>query len=393
MKTGLPLLKQLILASIFFLIIGTASAQTMEWQLVKSGESSTDPDGVGPAIGTVSFTLQIHSVSGSVSNINTISTGYSYQSSSNMVPGNPGCPATVNNPANITVGAAFPGWSFNAVNQCGIAAQTTASKIFDRRAVGTFEGSNVTITTAWVDMFTVTLWALGTPAVSGYVIVNSGEGGSPGEFTTYTVSDQDGNSIAANSLTYTTPLFVGPPLPVGLSKFDITCTGNGAQLNWQTLTEQNSSNFEIEKSMNGATGWTTIGSSIAAGNSLNVKQYQYFDLKGGTAYYRLRQVDKDGRFTYSNVQNVNCLTKFSNILVYPVPARNKLNVVLETGRSSKATIVLVDVSGKMVSQQRADLQKGMNNLSIEVAGLSSGQYYLKVLGSDMFSTQKVTIIK
>ncbi len=104
-------------------------------------------------------------------------------------------------------------------------------------------------------------------------------------------------------------------------------------------------------------------------------------------------MDKDGRFTYSSVEKVNCITRSASILLYPIPAKNILNVVLSTERSSKATVVLVDISGKILRQISTELQKGTNNLKVNVTGLSSGEYILKVLGSDNFKAQKVTIIR
>lgn len=395
MKTFVQSLKKSVLIIIITVFGLQVNAQTLEWRLVSADYNSADPDGVGPAKSSVSFTLQAHTTSGTVANINTISTGWTYQATQ-MVPtgaNGPGCPSTVSNPANVVVSQSFgTNWHYNTVNECGLAPlSSVGGKFFDFRAVGTFEGDPTSISTTWVDLFTVTLWTIGL-ADEGYVIINSSEGGSPGEFTTYAVSDDIGTSYSTNSLTYNTPLRLGPPLPVGLSNFDITCTGNGAKLNWQTLTEQNSKNFEVERSNNGANGWSSIGSTSAAGNSTSVKQYEYYDLKGGTAYYRLRQTDKDGRYTYSSVQKVSCKSPSSSILLYPVPAKNMLNLVLATERDTKATILLVDISGKIMRQVRTDLQKGTNNLKVNIAGLSSGEYILKVVGSEVFKTQKVTII-
>ena len=386
-------MKSLLLA-LAFSCVGVAShAQTLEWRLVNSSFDNTDPDGAGPAIGSASFTLQIHSTGANAANINTISTGYSYNSADVMVPtgvSGPGCSAQANNPANVTVAPTFgDGWAYTAVNQCGNVTQTTGGQTFNRRAVGTLEGTNTTITSAWADVMTIRMWRLTNNA---FVIINSSEGGTPGQFTTYAVSNDIGTSIPTNSLTYNIPLSLGAPLPVGLSNFGITCTGNGALLNWKTLNEQNSRSFEIEKSSNGATNWTLVGSTNAAGNSTAARQYEYYDLKGGTAYYRLRQVDKDGRFTYSSVQRVNCESQLSSILLYPNPAKNNLNVVLAAERDAKATIVLYDISGKAMHQISTQLMKGNNNIKLNIAGLSSGEYILKVIGTEVFKTQKVTVI-
>ncbi len=397
MKSALSFFRQVTLMMAFSFLMFELNAQTMEWRLVSGVYDNTDPDGeVGPAKASASFTLQVHTISGTANNINTISTGWSYQAANHMIPtgsSGPGCPATVSNPANVVVSASLGlSWRFNSVNQCGLVAQLAGGKDFENRAVGTLEGDPISITTAWQDLFTVTLWEIGV-ANEGYVIINSGEGGSPGTFTTYAVSDDIGTTFPVNSLTYSTPLRLGSPLPVGLGNFDITCTGNGAKLNWQTLTEQNSKNFEIEKSTNGATGWSSLGSTLAAGLSATTKNYEYFDLRSGSAYYRLKQVDKDGRYTYSQVQKANCLTKTNAVLVYPVPAKNILNVVLGAERSGKATLVLVDISGSVVKQHPIELLKGTNNFKLNISGLSAGEYLVKVIGSEAFKTQKVSIIK
>ena len=100
---------------------------------------------------------------------------------------------------------------------------TTGSQTFDRRAVG-YSGTEVpsTLTTTYVDIFTVTLWTLSTVnPEGGYVVINSGAGGTPGAFSTYAVSDDLANEYVANSLTYDTPLALGTgALPVLFTKFD-----------------------------------------------------------------------------------------------------------------------------------------------------------------------------
>jgi hypothetical protein len=78
--------------------------------------------------------------------------------------------------------------------------------------------------------------------------------------------------------------------------------------------------------------------------------------------------------------------------LYPNPAKNNLNVVLATERDAKATIVLYDISGKAMRQISTQLMKGNNNIKLNIAGLSSGEYILKVLGTEIFKTQKVTVI-
>src|ERR1017187_3599768 len=95
-------------------------AQTCEWRLVNATYNSTDPDGAGPALASITFTMQIHTTSGTISAVNDISTGWSFLSTDLMVPTTPGC-SVVSNPANVTLSAAFlaGGFAFTTGNQCG----------------------------------------------------------------------------------------------------------------------------------------------------------------------------------------------------------------------------------------------------------------------------------
>lgn len=368
----------LIVFSICF-VQQTVVAQICEWRLANATYNTTDPDGAGPATGFVTFTLQAHTVSGTVTNVNAISTGFSYQSSNAMIPTTPGC-AIVSNPANITVSPYYVsgGFAYTTVNQCGIFSQSAGGQSFDRRAVGTMDGTNVTITTTWQDMFTVTLWTLGSSfPQGGRVIINSGAGGSPGEFTTYAISDADANEYVANSLTYNTPLELGGSLPVLFTKFEAKCNSNGTLISWATAQEQNSNRFEIERSENNGTDWKLVGTVQAAGNSSKDINYQQLDLSGGAALYRIKQIDNEGKFLYTAVERTNCQVKNTSIAIYPIPANNVLNVVIKSDKAVNTQFMIYDVSGKLVKRVSTSILNGNNNLRIDLTGLIAGQYLLR----------------
>jgi hypothetical protein len=179
-------------------------------------------------------------------------------------------------------------------------------------------------------------------------------------------------------------------LPVTLTTFENTCTNAGVKLTWQTASEINSSHFDVENSSNGTT-WTTIGTTKATGTGAAKKDYQFIDVKGAADFYRLKQVDKDGRFTYSATQKANCKPKEASVHIYPVPARTELNVVINAGKSSKVDILLVDVFGRVGRKLNTDLKQGKNNLHLNVNGLAAGQYFLKIVGAEFMQTQKVMI--
>ncbi len=369
-------------------------AQVCEWRISNPTYSSVDPDGAGPAKGSATFTVQIHALTGTVNDVNTISMGWSYQSANAMIPGNPGC-TVVSNPANVAVSPAFAGagFTFTTVNQCGTFSQTAGGETFDKRAVGTMDGTSINLTVSWVDVFTVTLWTVGTSAPEGgYVTINSGAGGTPGPFPTYAVANVNANESIVNSLSYGKPVPLGSAsVPVTLAKFEASCLPTGAMLKWQTLSEENSDRFDVERSNDG-NNWQVIATRKAAGSGSSATHYEVVDARPpAAAYYRLRLVDKDGKFSYSEVAKISCDIKVPLLLVYPVPATDVVNITLALEQSSKVTFRILDVAGKLYSLTSRDLLQGDNQIQLNVSGFSAGQYILSVQDGDQFYTEKLIV--
>ena len=370
----------LVTSIVIFSVSVKTNAQTCEWRLANPTYSVVDPDGAGPATGSVTFTLQIHTTSGSIPNVTGISTGWSWQSSNAMLPTGSPCGAnSVTQPANITISTAFTGFTYNNVDECsGSVNFTTGSQTFDRRASGTVDGGTITLTTTYVDIFTVTLWTLGsTPPEGGYVVINSGDGGTPGAFTTYAVSDDQANEYVANSLTYDTPLPLGSgALPVLFTKFETHCTNNGATVSWSTTSESNTNYFELQRSING-NDWASVNVIKAAGNSSTGHTYQLPDFNGGASLYRIKEVDMDGQTIYTSIIRTNCEVKTVDMVIYPVPARDLLNVVIRSVKSLKTQLFIIDGVGKVVRKIDATLLNGSNTFQFNLNGLASGEYLIR----------------
>ena len=371
------------------------NAQTCEWRLANPTYSNVDPDGAGPAKGSVTFTLQIHTTGATINNINILATGWSYQSDAAMIPTTPGC-SIVSNPANVTISAAFltAGFAYTTVNQCAAFSQTTGGQTFDRTSSGSLDGTGINLTSAWVDVFTATLWTLGNiPPEGGYVIINSSSSGSPGPLASYSVSDDLANEYPANSLTYNTPLLLGSgALPVLFTKFEAGCTNNGAVVSWSTGSESNSNYFELQRSING-NDWTSVATIKAAGNSSTGRTYQQLDLGGGNAYYRIKEVDLDGRSINTSIIKTNCDRKNIDVVIYPVPARDILNVVIRSDKSLKTQLRLVDGIGRIVRKMDVSLFNGSNTFLFDLKGLASGQYILRSNDPGIYIDKKFNIIR
>lgn len=400
----LPILIKFIAISVFAVgIMSSTKAQTLEWRLGVPTYSAVDPDGAGPALGSATFTLQIHTTSGTIPDITGISTGWSYQTSRTMLPtGSPCGTNSVPQPANITMSTAFSsvGFTYNNVNECSGSVNFTAGgQTFDRRASGTVDGGTITLTTAWTDVFTVTLWTLGASyPEGGYVSINSGSGGTnvPAGivFSTYAVSDLSANEFAVNSLTYTTPLPIGSTVPVSFTKSSVSCSPSGASVVWGTASESNTSYFEVLKSVDGGNNWVAIDRKAAAGNSATDRNYQSLDLEAGAALYKIRQVDRDGRSTETAVMRSACEAKNAiTSLLYPVPAKNNMTLAVTATKMVKTTLQIVDSKGRLMQSMETTVAKGNNNIQFNVSRLAAGEYMLISTNPELQLNKKFVVAR
>lgn len=151
------------------------------------------------------------------------------------------------------------------------------------------------------------------------------------------------------------------PLPVELIHFGATWNPNLelVQLVWETASEINSDRFEIYRSSGSMLSWEMIHTASAAGNSTQIMSYTAIDNSApeGLVYCRLKQLDLDGAFEYSNIVfDVVSVKRMESIfdidMVYPNPATVELNVSLISSEETAATLNVWDAAGKIVLQQK-----------------------------------------
>ncbi|MBN8855030.1 MAG: hypothetical protein BGO55_25525 [Sphingobacteriales bacterium 50-39] len=160
------------------------------------------------------------------------------------------------------------------------------------------------------------------------------------------------------------------PLPLTLLQFTAVKQSNTAALQWQTGQEQNTRNFIIERSSDGKT-YTDIGTVEAAGTSYTKRYYYFTDNtpNEGNNYYRLRQSDLDGKFTYSPIRMLN-FTMSGNLIWYSTGV-NAAEVRLHNGSNEQYTII--NMAGSTLRTGR--LSSGVAPIS----QLPSGIYFVKVV--------------
>lgn len=207
---------------------------------------------------------------------------------------------------------------------------------------------------------------LGRDSNNNNVLVKSGVT----TFATFTLSEQQ------------------TPLPVKLISFEAKRTGTNALVTWATAVEISNSGFEVQVSTDGTTFRKLAFLASQAINSTSVLKYSFLDEelnKTGTRYYRLRQIDEDGKDDFSPVRVVSFSAANANqattLTSYPNPFNNSdLPVILvQSATAGDATLQVMDMMGRVVARQVFATVAGIQEVAIPQAStLSSGVYVAKV---------------
>jgi len=180
------------------------------------------------------------------------------------------------------------------------------------------------------------------------------------------------------------------PLPVILTDFNANLNSNNTvALSWNTQQEMNSAYFEIQRSTDGIS-WDNIGSVAAQGNSSVVTNYSYNDITplNGVAYYRLKMVDLDTKYKYSEVKVVRS-TIVKNISFFPNPARDYVNVSL-TESSTDVTLQLISQSGQVLEERKVAAGTA-STVTMQINQYAQGIYILRVAGQGTQQSSKLVI--
>lgn len=362
-----------------------SNAQTVSMRVVQGIYSNTDPDGAGPAKGTVVVRFEL------ISTIPVLADGLGlsavFQSVNLMA-------SSTNTTVALGPLASATGWSQQVDNRAGLGITSVVygTRSFDTRMIVTFNQAqgipNATIGTSWTPVCEITYWTKSVVFPEGGYIVNQ-----PGSIVAQNELSSDGglSTYPLESPNLNSPTALGSAaVPVLFTKFNAKCNANGTLISWATAQESNSSHFEIERSVNG-NSWTKIGKVSAAGNSSNDRNYQQIDLSGGTALYRIKQVDLDGKFIYTAIERTNCETKNITSVIYPVPVKDFLNVVIKSDKVLKTQLMVFETTGKLVRKIDASIINGNNNFTINMTGLASGEYFIRSSNPEINISKQFTL--
>lgn len=174
-------------------------------------------------------------------------------------------------------------------------------------------------------------------------------------------------------------------LPVELISFNAIKNNKNVDLEWKTASEINNSGFDIERSMDGR-NWTKISFVKGHGNSAVQLNYQFTDFNvfenTSLIYYRLKQIDYNGMFKYSNIRAVKNTPIVESVILSPQPANGILHV--QTSLSSGFNYHIVSAEGKILVQGSSKTNKA----SIDIGSIPAGTYYLKISDDQQTLTTK-----
>jgi hypothetical protein len=191
---------------------------------------------------------------------------------------------------------------------------------------------------------------------------------------------------------------VGPtgcfPIPVKLISFAGKSVPGGVELNWTTAQEINSSHFVVEYSTD-YSNWLAIGNVQAAGYSSNRRDYTFFHAAATAEnnFYRLRQVDLDGRTDYSNILLIKKSSSNKNSLqVTPNPATaGNIQLQISSTENYQADMMIIDFTGKIVFKTNFSVIRGANTYRIPATRLAKGGYMVLVKGDNFMLNEKLVI--
>ena len=179
----------------------------------------------------------------------------------------------------------------------------------------------------------------------------------------------------------------GQTLPLTWLSFTAKQVHDAVQLDWFTAAETNNSHYEIQRSTDGL-HFSMIGKIDAALNPVATNHYQYSDLTtvSGTIYYRIKQIDLDGKFSYSTVVRINGAA-YSDFKAF-VSGAGILQVIIPASSSALYSMNLYDASGRLITKKQ--VLPGRNDTDISQTG--AGIYFIQI-NSGKSSVYSTRIIK
>ena len=230
-----------------------------------------------------------------------------------------------------------------------------------------------------------------TPTWSSLVQVNqiSGLSIAPGSFLYFRWSGADvsgsgsRDEFALDNITLVANPTGSLPLPIRFSALKASQKGSAIQLDWSNATEENVTNYSIERSANGRS-FTQIGLQNARSNNNDKASYSFIDAAplSGDNFYRIKATEATGKTVYTNVVRINTSKKGTDLVVYPNPLKGAdLNVQLSNLPAGKYAVKVFSMSGQELDNRVMNHAGGSVSETISVKNLKPGLYTIQVSGA------------
>jgi len=210
------------------------------------------------------------------------------------------------------------------------------------------------------------------------------------------IQNLDGKEILQGSKVTLPELTV---LPVELTSFTAKSSSNQVNLTWTTATEINNSGFEIQKSTDGSE-FVSVGFIKGNGTTTEPKAYSFVDNHlnnvTGKLYYRLKQIDYNGAFNYSDIVEVviDLPLEYSLNQNYPNPFNPSTKIKYSVPEQNLVSIVVYGVTGEEIATLVNEVKEAGNyEIEFNALQLSSGVYFYRMTSGDFTSVKKLSVLK
>ncbi|QQS37526.1 MAG: T9SS type A sorting domain-containing protein [Ignavibacteriales bacterium] len=189
--------------------------------------------------------------------------------------------------------------------------------------------------------------------------------------------------------------------PVELASFTLTQTKNGNTLEWLTASEINNSGFEIQRATSEQNfelnNYSTIGFVKGNGTTTNPNSYSFFDDAHGNFSYRLKQIDLDGKYTYSKVitvESASTVDAFELDQNFPNPFNPTTKILVNMSMKTQASLNIYNANGEFIKNLfDGILEEGRHEFVFNAENLASGIYYYSLESSGKRITKKMLLLK
>ena len=253
-------------------------------------------------------------------------------------------------------------------------------------------GNGTNVNTTWVDVATVRFSTLNS------------NGNSDLAFRTITPNAtgifKDDNATLVAQRTWSA--LNNHPLPVELTSFTATTSQNTVDLKWQTKTEVANYGFEVERKIGSTvtqeSSWGIIGFIQGRGNSNSPIDYSFIDenpIGGSKFFYRLKQIDTDGKFEYSKEIEVELVPEEFNLFQnYPNPFNPTTTIKFALQKAGIVNLTVYNMLGEQIVTLINEVKEaGFYDVQFDARNLSTGIYVYRLSAGDFIQTKKLTLMK